>query len=167
VRQPDPKPGRTPVAPHALSQLHLASRQHVDYVDVWPWLEQRLQQRVDEGYAKYGTPLETHNGRDALWDAWAEAADLVQYLTQEQLEHVTAPVGDLLRDACRLLLRLSRILWERDRMELDRLTQLPDGLDQEIIGPRHDPSKWKGDWCDCERCTKAARQGFQRNSEPE
>jgi hypothetical protein len=38
------------------------------------------------GTRKYGRPLETFNGRDALTDAWEEALDLVTYLTQARLE---------------------------------------------------------------------------------
>jgi hypothetical protein len=36
-----------------------------------------IQARVDTGQEKYGTKLMTHNGRDALWDAYQEAIDLV------------------------------------------------------------------------------------------
>jgi len=35
---------------------------------------------------KYGTYLQTHNGRDALWDAYQEAMDLCMYLRQAILE---------------------------------------------------------------------------------
>lgn len=34
------------------------------------------------GYERYGTPLQPHNGRDALWDAYEEALDLAVYLRQ-------------------------------------------------------------------------------------
>ena len=42
--------------------------------------------RRELGIRKYGTPLETNNGRSALRDAWEEALDLVTYLTQALLE---------------------------------------------------------------------------------
>jgi hypothetical protein len=45
-----------------------------------------LAERRDYGIRKYGRPLETHNGRDALTDAWEEALDLLTYLTQMRLE---------------------------------------------------------------------------------
>jgi hypothetical protein len=45
-----------------------------------------LAERRDYGTRKYGRPLETHNGRDALTDAWEEALDLLTYLTQMRLE---------------------------------------------------------------------------------
>jgi hypothetical protein len=45
-----------------------------------------VQERRAYGVRKYGRPLETHNGRDALTDAWEEALDLVTYLTQMRLE---------------------------------------------------------------------------------
>jgi hypothetical protein len=52
----------------------------IDYVvaDLW--------ERAEEGKERYGTLLETHNGRDALWDAYQEALDLVMYLRQALLE---------------------------------------------------------------------------------
>jgi len=45
-----------------------------------------IQARVAAGEAKYGTKLKTHNGRDALMDAYQEALDLVMYLRQALLE---------------------------------------------------------------------------------
>lgn len=45
-----------------------------------------IQARVEAGYAKYGTYLQTHNGRDALTDAYQEAIDLVMYLAQMLME---------------------------------------------------------------------------------
>lgn len=49
-----------------------------------------IQERADAGKEKYGVRLETHNGRDALWDAYQEALDLVMYLRQEILERKDA-----------------------------------------------------------------------------
>ena len=47
---------------------------------------QDIIERKEFGVRKYGTPLLTHNGRDALWDAYQEALDLVMYLRQALLE---------------------------------------------------------------------------------
>lgn len=41
-----------------------------------------IQERKRMGIEKYGTPLQAHNGRDALVDAYQEALDLCQYLRQ-------------------------------------------------------------------------------------
>lgn len=41
-----------------------------------------LDKRRALGIQKYGTPLQAHNGRDALVDAYEEALDLAQYLRQ-------------------------------------------------------------------------------------
>jgi hypothetical protein len=38
------------------------------------------------GIAKYGTPLQTFNGRDPLIDAYQEALDLAVYLKQAIME---------------------------------------------------------------------------------
>lgn len=43
-------------------------------------------QRREHGRAKYGTELMSHNGRDALADAYQEALDLAVYLKQALLE---------------------------------------------------------------------------------
>jgi len=63
--QPAPQTGHTVVLEHVLSDLR---------------------ERADFGLQKYGTLLETHNGRNALWDAYQEALDLVMYLRQRILE---------------------------------------------------------------------------------
>jgi hypothetical protein len=42
-----------------------------------------IAERAQFGYVKYGTLLQAQNGRDALWDAYQEAIDLVMYLRQE------------------------------------------------------------------------------------
>lgn len=49
------------------------------------------------GMAKYGTPLQAGNGRDALQDAYEEALDLVQYLRQELEERPRRLAADALR----------------------------------------------------------------------
>jgi hypothetical protein len=38
--------------------------------------------RREVGIKRYGTPLQPHNGRDALRDAYEEALDLAMYLRQ-------------------------------------------------------------------------------------
>ena len=45
-----------------------------------------MAERAAAGVQKYGTHLQTHNGRDALWDAYQEVLDLVMYLRQAILE---------------------------------------------------------------------------------
>ncbi len=49
---------------------------------MYPLVIQDIEKRVQAGKQKYGMYLETHNGRDALWDAYQEAIDLVMYLRQ-------------------------------------------------------------------------------------
>lgn len=59
--QPPPQPGRQEVLALVL---------------------QDLQDRAVIGEPKYGVRLMTHNGRDAMWDAYQEALDLAMYLRQ-------------------------------------------------------------------------------------
>lgn len=49
---------------------------------IWELVIADMQERDRVGTEKYGTPLQAHNGRDALLDAYAEALDLVVYLRQ-------------------------------------------------------------------------------------
>lgn len=64
-----------------------------------------LNTRREHGIKKYSTELMTHNGRDAMVDAYQEAIDLAVYLKQELMERdakATAeaggvsPTGDVL-----------------------------------------------------------------------
>jgi hypothetical protein len=45
-----------------------------------------LEGRLAQGLKTYGVPLQPHNGRDALTDAYAEALDLAMYLRQAIFE---------------------------------------------------------------------------------
>lgn len=49
-------------------------------------VQKDLYSRKEFGYNKYKTALQTHNGRDALKDAYEEALDLCQYLRQALYE---------------------------------------------------------------------------------
>lgn len=49
-------------------------------------LRSDLLARQELGRARYGTVLKTHNGRDAVIDAYQEALDLSQYLAQAVME---------------------------------------------------------------------------------
>lgn len=58
---------------------------------IWELVIKDMQDRDHVGRAKYGTPLQTHNGRNALIDAYQEALDLAVYLRQlieEQNSHI-------------------------------------------------------------------------------
>ncbi|KKS35465.1 MAG: hypothetical protein UU99_C0011G0008 [Parcubacteria group bacterium GW2011_GWE2_42_14] len=53
---------------------------------VLPELIQDLQARAEVGIQKYGTPLETDNGRDALMDFYQEYLDGAMYFKQHLME---------------------------------------------------------------------------------
>lgn len=55
-------------------------------VDIWLLVLQDIKDKVDLGIIKYGTVLQSDNGRDALIDAYQEAIDLVLYLRQMIVE---------------------------------------------------------------------------------
>lgn len=50
-----------------------------------------LVERERLGVERYGTPLQPHNGRDPLVDAYQEALDLACYLRQAIAERGVAP----------------------------------------------------------------------------
>lgn len=49
---------------------------------VWGLVIADMHDRDLDGVREYGVPLLTHNGRDALQDAYEEALDLAAYLRQ-------------------------------------------------------------------------------------
>lgn len=49
-------------------------------------LKDFIEARKQTGIERYGTPLQPHNGRDALRDAFEEAVDLATYLAQVLIE---------------------------------------------------------------------------------
>ena len=51
-------------------------------IDIQTLVIQDIEERREIGIARYGTPLQAHNGRDALRDAYEEALDLTCYLRQ-------------------------------------------------------------------------------------
>lgn len=53
-----------------------------DQPAVWDLVIADMRERDLVGRKRYGTPLQPHNGRDALVDAYQEALDLVVYLRQ-------------------------------------------------------------------------------------
>ena len=57
-----------------------------DEPSCWDLVLADMRERDQVGRARYGTPLQPHNGRDALKDAYAEALDLVVYMRQALYE---------------------------------------------------------------------------------
>jgi hypothetical protein len=49
---------------------------------IWDLVFEDMRKRDEMGVRKYGMHLRAFNGRDALWDAYQEALDLVVYLRQ-------------------------------------------------------------------------------------
>lgn len=59
---------------------------------IWELVIEDMNERNKEGIKKYGTPLQAHNGRNALVDAYQECLDLCVYLRQKIAE------GDVSRE---------------------------------------------------------------------
>lgn len=60
---------------------------------VWDLVMQDMRDRDVMGRRKYGVPVQPHNGRDALIDAYQEALDLVVYLRQAIEERKSLETG--------------------------------------------------------------------------
>lgn len=78
IHEPPPQPGKVRVLDLALENHRLTTIGAQVCAD--------LTARAEVGRAKYGTYLETHNGRDSLMDAYQEALDLLMYLEQWEAE---------------------------------------------------------------------------------
>lgn len=61
-----------------------------DGASIWDLVIADMRERDQVGRARYGTPLQAFNGRDALKDAYAEALDLAVYLRQAIYERDNA-----------------------------------------------------------------------------
>lgn len=61
-----------------------------DSTPIWDLVIEDMRARDNLGRQRYGTPLQAHNGRDALTDAYQEALDLCVYLRQEIEEQTVA-----------------------------------------------------------------------------
>lgn len=59
---------------------------HSDRPDIQSLVIADIEERRQLGIRRYGTPLQAHNGRDALVDAYEEALDLAMYLKQRITE---------------------------------------------------------------------------------
>jgi hypothetical protein len=80
--QPMPCPGRDDVAAWVGADLE----QMVDDPELVEALDADLDDRVQVGFHRYGTRLQTFNGRDFLVDAYQEALDLAMYTRGAILE---------------------------------------------------------------------------------
>lgn len=81
--------------------------ERADKPAVWDLVVADMQARDRVGRERYGTPLQPHNGRDALVDAYQEALDLVVYLRQRIEEHRSFERQDRVEDfrhACGLFI---------------------------------------------------------------
>ena len=85
-----------------------------------------IRERMELRRKRYGTYLETHNGRSALQDAYEEAQDLTLYLKQDILER-----ADLAAEVKRLQAQVKALskLVEVMRDAIPALTALVDRRD--------------------------------------
>ncbi len=103
--QPQPAPiqqkGGRPVLPYAINDAELHGADPLSAA-----VRADLIERAGAGVKKYGTPLMTRNGRDALWDFYQETLDAIMYARQEDMETPDFDSWALYEDAVRLAKRV-------------------------------------------------------------
>ena len=81
-------------------------------------VEADMRERERIGIARYGTPLQAHNGRDARWDAYEEFLDGAAYLRQDVEEAPSGPdaerIDALYKRALMIAFALREIMSRRD-----------------------------------------------------
>lgn len=97
--------------------------------DVQEALIEHIRQRREIGVQRYGTPLQTFNGRDGLRDALEEALDLATYLMQVRME---------VEEQARMLYKAGKLLMTAESMDLDAL---------EEAQWQQDVADWTSWWC--------------------
>ena len=88
-------------------------------VDLILKVHEDILSRKAHGTEKYKVPLMSHNGRDALMDAYEEIHDFAVYMQQFQMEteHTGEKVAlrELVKDALVLVCRTKAILLRREK----------------------------------------------------
>lgn len=118
-----------------------------DSTPIWDLVRADIDERDKVGRARYGTPLQAFNGRDALVDAYQESLDKVVYLRKEIEERrlrgeildeaIRAPALDsgcvrihvndlnaLLEERRRLNLQVGDLQWGNNRLVEERRTTI-------------------------------------------
>lgn len=119
VDQPDPAPGNVAVWPLVVHDLRIG----------YPWVEAAdvelvvadMEERDRLGRKRYGRPLETHNGRDALVDAYQEVLDGIVYLRQSLEERNDHGLASIYRVQIGVALRLRKVIATRSGAAEERV----------------------------------------------
>jgi hypothetical protein len=106
---------------------------------IWELVIEDMQSRDAVGRERYGTPLQAHNGRDSLVDAYQEALDLSVYLRQA-IEEKAAGMPSLDAILSVVVAACAHLAAAGPCSNLDDV---------------HDP-EYDGPYCDVEGCTYCA-----------
>ncbi len=119
---PDAAPGHAEATASGLTQPPPREGKQA----VTAFIRKALEEREAKGIAKYGTTLQTWNGRDPYADAIEEQLDLLQYLTQARLERadLLEQVVQLREQCAALVDDNAKVRAERERLRLDLATKL-------------------------------------------
>lgn len=101
-------------------------------VDVWPLVIADMHERNAIGTAKYGTPLQTGNGRRPLVDLYQELLDATVYCRQEIEEEKKRSEESAINRAHEALLQAG-VLGSRENLP-DRITRLASIANDAVRG---------------------------------
>jgi len=125
IEQPAPTVGQEKVLPAAIRYVeYMGSRE----------LVADLEDRAIMGYARYGTYLMTHNGRDAAMDCYQELLDALMYTQQAMMELAPNDVHDLVRVRMYILTSLEWLkeyLEDRPNANADTNRQIEEALNDD------------------------------------
>lgn len=110
-KQPMPSGGKvdvTSVVVRDIIEYSEALEMQEDYSINAEQIATEFEERSDFGVEKYGVRLHSHNGRNALVDAYQEGMDMVLYLRQHIIESDTG--WELYEDVLPVLIRLRELL---------------------------------------------------------
>jgi hypothetical protein len=104
--EPAPQPGKEIVLPHAIRDITWYSVEHFPTKSMIKKVKKEiiedLTERAEFGKKKYGTYLQTWNGRKARTDAYQEMLDCIMYLKQQILE-----TNDILPDIYKQVIEIA------------------------------------------------------------
>lgn len=99
---------------------HIMNLVIADVIDIGPRNEEAglfvkdIMARGEVGYAKYGTYLQPHNGRDALIDMYQELVDAVKYMRALLYENFEQSMYDQYNTLVNIAISTRRRILDRD-----------------------------------------------------
>ena len=108
INEPKPIKGKVNIGELVLKDVVIMAETNDDNY-IGELITRDIQARIDLGKQKYGTVLQSHNGRDALMDSYQESIDLCMYLKQVSVEG-KIELGTLYIDALKVSFNIRKLI---------------------------------------------------------